>query len=190
MTSTTPPATTVADVAPTASTLVAARVLRYFRDFPKPGINFVDICPVMAHHEARSEIMKLLADRYRGRVDAIAGLESRGFYFACPLACDLGLPFVPLRKPGKLPGTVVQVEYGKEYGKDIIQVQADAFTPGSRVLIVDDLMATGGTAKAACELVLSCHAVVSEVVCIIELAELNGKARLPTGIPFHSLIQL
>lgn len=80
--------------------LLAKNVLRYFKDFPKPGINFVDIHPLMSHPEARAEVMHVLADRYRGKVDAIAGLESRGFYFAVPLACELGLPFVSLRKPG------------------------------------------------------------------------------------------
>eukprot|EP00727_Mastigamoeba_balamuthi_P007158 m51a1_g3062 adenine phosphoribosyltransferase, putative (177) ;mRNA; f:1004366-1004999 len=173
------------------STLPKTRsVIRHFQDFPKAGICFVDVTPIMTTPEALTEVVDALAERYsKMHLDAVAGLESRGFYFGVPLAMRLGLPFVPLRKPGKLPGPIVSVDYGKEYGTDQIQVQKDSFRSGARVLVVDDLLATGGTLTAALRLVDMCGARAVEACCVIELQELGGRKKVEeTGTPFHSLI--
>ena len=124
------------------------------------------------------------------KLDAIVGLDSRGYYFGVPLADVLGIPFVPARKGGKLPGTVKSVSYGLEYGESIIEMQEGALAPGARVLVVDDLMATGGTAAAACQLVEQIGGHVVEVHVLIELSELNGRSKLPANVPLHSLTTL
>jgi len=165
------------------------KVLRYFDDFPKKGIRFVDVNPIMEVPAAREEVLGALLARYKGmELDAVAGLEARGYFFGIPLAVALRLPFIPVRKPGKLPGETVAVEYAKEYGTDKLCAQRGAFRPGMRVLVVDDLLATGGTLAAACELVHTCGATVVEALCIIELAFLHGRDKLPKNVPFHSLL--
>lgn len=121
------------------------------------------------------------------KLDAIVGLESRGYYFGIPLADALGLPFVPLRKAGKLPGQCQSVSYGLEYGKATIEVQEGVIQKGWKVLVVDDLMATGGTAAGACELIEKLGAVAVEVHVLVELSELNGRTKLPQSVPLYSL---
>lgn len=167
------------------------KVLRYFDDFPKKGIRFVDVNPIMYNPAALSEIVDVLIKRYSSdeyKIGAVAGLEARGYYFGIPLAVALKVPFIPLRKPGKLPGEVSTVSYGKEYGKDSINVQKGCIEEGMRVVIIDDLLATGGTLNAAIKLVKECGGVVVETMCVIELAALKGRAALPADVPFHSLI--
>ena len=117
-------------------------------------------------------------------------MDSRGYYFGVPLADALGLPFIPARKSGKLPGSCKSVSYGLEYGAATIEMQEDVLKPGWRVLIVDDLMATGGTAAGACQLVKDLGGHVVEVHVMVELTELNGRSKLPAGVPLHSLANL
>lgn len=163
------------------------KVLRVIPDFPKAGINFVDVNPLLTHVGARQAVLKNLVARYKDqKIDAVAGLETRGYFFGIPLAMELGVPFVPLRKPGKLPGQVLKVDYGKEYGTDQIEVQADAIKQGQRVLVHDDLLATGGTAGAGCKLVEQAGGVVAEFMCLVELADLKGREKLP-NVVVHSV---
>ena len=153
--------------------------IRAIPDFPKPGILFRDTIHIMKSPEALKRTTELLAERYAGeKVDLIAGIEARGFLFGTALAQALALPFIAIRKPGKLPGEIVRKEYDLEYGTDTIEMQADAVEKNQRVLIVDDLLATGGTARAAADLVVEVGGEVVECAFIVELAGLNGKARL------------
>ncbi len=153
--------------------------VREVPDFPKPGILFKDINPVLRDHKLCTEIINHLAEYYSENTpDCIASIESRGFYFGFPLAMKLGIPFVPIRKKGKLPGDVYQQEYSLEYGSAIIEVQKGVIKPNDKVLIHDDVLATGGTALAAAELVKACKAEVHSFNFIIELSFLNGQERL------------
>ena len=165
-------------------------VLRYFQDFPKKGICFVDVNPIMSSPEALDELVTFMTQRYRDqKLDAVCALESRGYYFGIPLARELHIPFVPIRKPGKLPGKVVSVEYGKEYGKDILQMQESALARGARVVIIDDLLATGGSMNGAIKLVRdNFDAKVVETLCVIELPNLHGRDTLPKDVPFIALV--
>eukprot|EP01123_Difflugia_compressa_P012395 TRINITY_DN527_c0_g1_i1.p1 TRINITY_DN527_c0_g1~~TRINITY_DN527_c0_g1_i1.p1 ORF type:complete len:185 (-),score=37.98 TRINITY_DN527_c0_g1_i1:187-741(-) len=158
-----------------------------YKDFPKVGISFCDIHPIMRNHSARQFLVNILYERYKDqRIDIIVGLESRGYYLGVLLADRLSIPFVPVRKEGKLPGEKVKIEYGSEYkAKETMELQKESVPPGSRVIVVDDSMATGGTAKAAVELLRQCQAVVVEMHCQLELAELGGRAKL--DVPFFSL---
>jgi adenine phosphoribosyltransferase len=161
--------------------------IRSIPDFPKPGILFYDISTLLRHADAWSVAMGRLAKAVgRHQPDVLAGIESRGFLVAAPLALKLGLGFVMVRKRGKLPGTTVPHEYALEYGSDVIEVQADALEPGQRVVVLDDLLATGGTLAAACALLQRVGGEVVGAACIIELAFLNGRQRL--DVPFTSLI--
>jgi len=160
-----------------------------YLDFPSKGVLFRDIHPLMENAPVRKSYLDFLVNRYKGKADIVVGLECRGFYFGIPLAFELGLPFVPLRKAGKLPGEVVSVSYGKEYGKDEIQVQKAALPHGKRVVILDDLLATGGTAAAACELVKKCGVIVVEFHCTVELKAMGGRKRLPPDVPFYSFLE-
>ena len=167
---------------------IVRSLVRDIPDFPKPGILFRDITPVLASPEGFEAVLARWADAYGARgLDAIVGIESRGFLFGAPLAVRLGLPFVPVRKPGKLPCEVVAAEYELEYGTDRIEMHRDALAAGARVLIVDDLLATGGTAEACCRLVESVGAEVEAVAFVIELAFLEGRARL-AGREVDSLV--
>lgn len=160
---------------------VAQRVLGLIRDVPdhpKPGVLFKDIAPLLADGPAFGVVIESLAQRYAGRVDAVVGIEARGFVLAAPLAVRLGIGFVPVRKAGKLPGDLLTAVYDLEYGSAQIEVQGDAFTPGAQVVVVDDVLATGGTAAAACELVERAGAVVVEFAVLIELGFLGGRQRL------------
>ena len=148
-------------------------------DFPKPGILFKDITPVLGNHAAFDACLSLLEEQAREMdAEVVVGMESRGFLFGAPLALRLGLPFVPARKPGKLPAKSVKVEYELEYGTDALEMHADAMKTGARTVIVDDLIATGGTAAATGDLVEEVGGVVAGFLFVIELGFLDGRARL------------
>jgi adenine phosphoribosyltransferase len=166
-----------------------AAFLRDVPDFPKPGILFKDITPMLASPDALRTAVERLAALDIGPVDKVAAIESRGFLFGVPLAMHLGKGFVPVRKPGKLPWKTNRVEYVLEYGTDAVEIHQDALQGGERVLLVDDLLATGGTMRAACELVEACGATVAGCAFVVELGFLSGRARLA---PRHveSLIQV
>jgi adenine phosphoribosyltransferase len=161
--------------------------IRGIPDFPKPGILFYDISTLLRHADAWQVAMGRLARIVSAyQPDLIAGIESRGFLMAAPLALKLGVGFVMLRKRGKLPGAVVGLDYALEYGTDRIEIQADAITPGQRVLVVDDLLATGGTMAAGISLLRQVGAEVPAAVALIELTFLGGRARI--DVPFASLV--
>lgn len=164
-------------------------LIRAIPDFPEPGILFRDITPLLADGQALRAITELLADRYRDQaIDKIVGIESRGFIFGTPLACALGIGFVPARKPGKLPYKQIEESYTLEYGTNTITMHEDAIAPGERVLVVDDLIATGGTLDATCRLVERLGGKVIEIATIIELTGLKGTEKIG-GRPFYSVIQ-
>ena len=155
-----------------------AQFLRDVPDFPKPGILFKDITPMLASAEAMRTAVDRFAAIDAGRVDKVAAIESRGFLFGVPLAIQLGVGFVPVRKPGKLPWKTNRVEYVLEYGTDAVEIHQDAVHPGERVLMVDDLLATGGTMHAACQLVEACGGVVAACAFVVELRFLHGRKKL------------
>ena len=162
--------------------------IRDIPDFPKPGIVFKDITPILADGRLFHDIIAHLADLHSSQnIDVIAGIESRGFIFGAPLAMKLGVGFVPIRKIGKLPHRKVRVDYALEYGSDALEAHADAIEPGPRVLIVDDVLATGGTASASARLIRELEGEVAGFSIPVELAFLNGRERLG-GIPLHSLV--
>lgn len=155
------------------------RFVRDVPDFPKPGILFKDITPLLRDAAALRGSVEQLAARLKGqKVDAIAGIESRGFLFAATLALQLGLGLIPLRKPNKLPHAKVRESYALEYGSDALEMHEDAIRKGDRIALVDDLLATGGTMGAACKLVERCGATVVACLFVIELAALKGRERL------------
>jgi len=155
------------------------RFVRDVPDFPKPGILFKDITPLLRDAAALRGSVEQLAARLKGqKVDAIAGIESRGFLFAATLALELGLGLIPLRKPNKLPHAKVRESYALEYGTDALEMHEDAIRKGDRIALVDDLLATGGTMGAACKLVERCGASVVACLFVIELAALKGRERL------------
>lgn len=161
--------------------------IRQVPDFPKPGVLFYDISTLLAHAGAWRQTVDILTDAVRPhRPDLLVGIESRGFLVAAPLALQLGCGFVMVRKQGKLPGKTIPYRYDLEYGSDAIEVQSDAVTPGQRVVVLDDLLATGGTMAAAIALLRRVGAQVEAAACIIELAFLNGRARVP--VPFTSVV--
>jgi adenine phosphoribosyltransferase len=163
--------------------------VRDVHDFPKPGIVFKDIMPLLADAEALRRTVELLAEWAEPRrPDIILGAEARGFITGGALACRLGCGFVPARKPGKLPWRTVSAKYALEYGFDALEVHADAIIRGQRVLVHDDVLATGGTAKAKCDLVEQLGGEVVGAAFIISLEFLNGRDRLE-GHDVHSLIQ-
>jgi adenine phosphoribosyltransferase len=153
--------------------------IRDVPDFPVPGILFRDITPLLRDPAAFSHSLETMTERVRALApDAVAGIESRGFLFAAPIAISLGLPFVPIRKPGKLPAARMTIEYTLEYGANQLDIHADALTAGARCVIIDDLLATGGTARAAAKLVELTGASVAGLVFLIELASLGGRDAL------------
>ena len=164
-----------------------AALVRDVPDFPSPGITFKDITPLLSHPDGLRAATDGLADPYRGEVDVVVGIEARGFILATPVALSLGAGFVPLRKAGKLPSATRAQSYDLEYGSATIEVHADAFEPGARVLIVDDVLATGGTAAAAVELVRAGGGEVVGLAFLIELGFLDGGAKLD-GLRRTSLI--
>ncbi len=153
--------------------------IRDIPDFPKPGILFKDITPILHDPALFSAAVKVFADRHRGReIDRIAAIESRGFLFGAALAHELGVGLAPIRKKGKLPYRTIEETYALEYGTATIEAHEDAFAPGESVLLIDDLLATGGTAQAAARLIERLGARVLEIDFLIELTFLNGRARL------------
>lgn len=153
--------------------------IRDIPDFPKPGIVFKDITTLLKDREAFHLMADKFIERYNGQdIDLVAGIEARGFLIAPLLAYSLNAGVVPLRKPNKLPGQTLRVEYSLEYGTDALEIHADAIRPGERVLVVDDLLATGGSASAACQLVENSGGKIAGVGFLVELGFLNGRARL------------
>lgn len=148
-------------------------------DFPEPGVLFRDITPLLADGPAFAALVDALADRYRGTIDAVAGLESRGFILAAPLAHALRVGMITIRKAGRLPGDVTGVDYTLEYGQARLEVRPETVTPGHRVLIIDDVLATGGTARAAIDLIEGAGAHVAGLTMLLELDELRGREKLP-----------
>ena len=162
--------------------------IRSIPDFPKPGILFYDISTLLAHAKAWHATVERMADMLRPyKPDVLAGIESRGFLLAAPLALALGTGFVMLRKQGKLPGTTVRHTYALEYGTDTIEIQNDAIKKGARVVLVDDLLATGGTLAAAAKLLEQVGGVVPAAACVIELTFLEGRKRL--NVPVETLLK-
>lgn len=161
--------------------------IRTVPDFPKPGILFYDISTLLMHPAAWKATVERLGEVVAPyRPDLLVGIESRGFLTAAPLALHLGLGFFMVRKRGKLPGDTLSYSYGLEYGSDTVEIQADAVEPGQRVVVLDDLLATGGTMAAAVHLLRRAGAEVCAAACIIELSFLQGRERL--DLPVHSLI--
>ena len=153
--------------------------LREIPDFPEPGVLFRDITPLLANGEAFATLIDGLAGHYRGRIDAVAGRESRGFILAAPLAVRLGIGMLTVRKGGKLPGPVVGVDYDLEYGTARMELRPETVVPGQRVLVIDDVLATGGTASASISLLEQAGARVVAVCMLLELAGLGGRKKLP-----------
>ncbi|MBI3910799.1 MAG: adenine phosphoribosyltransferase [Armatimonadetes bacterium] len=169
--------------------LLAHRLIRDVLDFPKAGIVFKDITPVLLHPVAfRETIDQMLGYARRRPVDVVVGIESRGFIFGAPIALELGVGYVPVRKLGKLPGETIRQEYALEYGTNTVEMHKDAIRSGQRVLIVDDLLATGGTSKATTQLVEAAGGEVSALIFLVELAFLNGRELL-TGYDVYSLVE-
>lgn len=165
------------------------QLVREIPDFPKPGILFRDIIPLMRRPDAWGEVMRQLGMVCEElQPDLIVGIESRGFIVGTALATAQGIGFSPVRKPGKLPGTVIGVDYSLEYGSDRLEIVPDGFEHRPRVLIVDDLLATGGTAAACAQLVDSVGGELCGFAFVVELADLGGKAKLPSSVPVESLI--
>jgi adenine phosphoribosyltransferase len=162
--------------------------IRDIPDFPKPGILFKDITPLLAEPRAFQHVIEQFAERFPAAgVDAVGAVEARGFLFAAPLALQMEKPLVPLRKPGKLPYRTEAAAYDLEYGRADLHLHIDAVKPGDRVLLVDDLLATGGTMRAGCELIEKIHAKVVGCAFLIELTFLGGRERL-TDYPVFSII--
>lgn len=166
------------------------RLIRDVPDFPKPGIVFKDITPLLADAAGlRAAVEAMAAPWLAAGIDAVAGIESRGFILGAPLALRLGTGFVPIRKPGKLPGATVGEDYGLEYGHDRVEIHVDALPAGRRVLIVDDVLATGGTLAAARALVEKLHCEVAGAGVLLELAGLDGRARWRQGPPLRTVLR-
>ena len=167
-------------------TRLITTLVRDVPDYPQAGVVFKDITPLLADGKAFAAVIEALAETY-GPVDKVAGIEARGFIFAAPVACRLGAGFVPIRKKGKLPGVTFAQEYNLEYGTATIEVLTDAFAPGERVLVIDDVLATGGTARATADLVRRAGAQVTGLAVLLELSFLNGRARL-ADLPVSALL--
>ena len=163
-------------------------LIRTIPDFPKPGIRFRDITPLLASGTGFRHVIELLSERYAGKVDKVVGIEARGFIFGAAIAHSIGAGFVPIRKPGKLPGEAIGHDYELEYGKNRVEVHVDGLAKGERVVLIDDLLATGGTALAALALVEKCGGQVVECAFLIELTDLPGRARIEkSGHRVHAL---
>lgn len=182
--------------APTGGALLmdhAASLAAFIRDvpdFPKPGIVFRDFTPLIRDPAALALAVELMVNPYRGKnIDLVVGAESRGFIFGIALAQALSSGFVPVRKPGKLPWKKNAIRYELEYGQDSLEVHVDAIEPGQRVLLVDDLLATGGTMKACCELVSGMKAEIVGITVLIELLSLNGRAPLSRFANVHAVVR-
>ncbi|MDI6603546.1 MAG: adenine phosphoribosyltransferase [Thermoanaerobacteraceae bacterium] len=168
---------------------VVKSLIREIPDFPKKGIDFKDITPVLRDKEAFNYSINMLAKALEGKnIDLIAGSEARGFIFGAPLAYKMGVGFIPVRKPRKLPPMTIKYEYELEYGIDALEMQKDAIQKGQRIIIVDDLLATGGTAYAVLKLIEQLGGVVESLLFLIELTSLNGRKKLD-GYDIISLIK-
>lgn len=164
-------------------------LVRDIPDFPQPGIVFKDITPVLAHGDVFRELIEDLAGRFSDEgIDRIAAIESRGFLFGAPIAVELGIGIAPIRKPGKLPHETRRVDYALEYGTDALEAHVDAFQPGERVLLVDDVLATGGTAAGAVRLIETLGATVVASTFLVELGFLQGRAKL-AELPIVSVLE-
>lgn len=173
---------------PTLASDWASRIVDVL-DFPTPGVLFRDIMPLLADAHAFAAMLAALAAPWReAGIEAVAGAESRGFILGAALARELGAGFVPLRKPGKLPGRLLEEAYALEYGSDRLQLQAGCLPAGTRVLLVDDVLATGGTLAAAARLLQRQGAQLVGAAVLIELAALRGRERWPGAIPLHALL--
>jgi adenine phosphoribosyltransferase len=165
------------------------KLIREVPDFPKPGIKFYDITTLLKHPDGLRQTVDALAAEYEGeKVDTVIGVEARGFIFAPALAYHLGAGFVPVRKPKKLPAECASISYDLEYGQDTLEIHRDAVGNGHRVIIADDLLATGGTAKAVCDLVEGLGGTVAGLVFVVELEFLPGRKKLD-GYDVRSLIK-
>ena len=163
----------------TKSSINLADFIRDITDFPKPGIVFKDITPLLNHHEAFEACIDRFEDEYKDKnIDVIAAAEARGFLFAAPLALRLGVGMVPIRKPGKLPFDTHSYSYELEYGTDTLEMHIDGIEPGENVLVVDDLLATGGTVQACCEMIEACRANIVGCAFLIHLKFLDGAKKL------------
>ena len=169
-------------------TRLITTLVRDVPDYPQAGVVFKDITPLLADGKAFAAVIEALAETY-GPVDKVAGIEARGFILAAPVACRLGVGFVPIRKKGKLPGVTFAQEYDLEYGTATIEVLTDAFAPDERVLVIDDVLATGGTARATADLVQRAGAQVTGLAVLLELSFLNGRARL-ADLPVSALLTI
>jgi adenine phosphoribosyltransferase len=164
--------------------------IRDIPDFPKPGIIFKDITPVLKDPVLLNQVVDYFYYQLKDKkVQYIVGIESRGFILGSALAYKLGVGFVPIRKKGKLPGLVERHEYDLEYGTDTIEIHTDAIEAGSRVVLIDDLLATGGTALASCKLLQKLNADLVAIMFMIELEFLKGREQLPQNVHLHSMIQ-
>jgi adenine phosphoribosyltransferase len=164
------------------------QLIRDIADFPKKGVLFRDITPLLSDASGLALSIELLANPFRGKhIDLVVGAESRGFIFGTAVACCLSAGFVLVRKPGKLPHNKVSMKYELEYGTDSLEMHADSIIPGQRVLIVDDVLATGGTMKACCDLVDQLKGELVGVAVLIELEGLKGRDKL--NVPVHSVLQ-
>lgn len=164
-------------------------LIRDVADFPKPGIVFKDITPLLANPDGFRATIRALAQPWRDvEVDAVLGIESRGFILGAALAMELGVGFVPVRKPGKLPAATLKQEYALEYGTDCLHVHADALPTGSRVLIVDDVLATGGTLLATLALARQLDVRVAGASVLVELVALGGRGRWPREVPLETVL--
>jgi adenine phosphoribosyltransferase len=173
----------------TQSSLDLKKFIRDIPNFPKPGILFRDITPLLAHPEALRDTVRQLAEPYRGKnINAVVAAEARGFIFAAPMAIELGAGFVPVRKPGKLPFDRHSFRYDLEYGSDTLEMHVDGVSPGARVLVVDDLLATGGTVGACVKLLEKTGANIIGCAFAIELMDLGGRKAVAPH-PVHSLMQ-
>ena len=165
------------------------QLIRNIHDFPKPGIVFRDLTTLLRDHQGLSYVIDQFSQQYASQeIDYVVAIEARGFILGAPLAYHLGAGFIPVRKPGKLPADVHVIEYDLEYGTDSLEIHKDALKPGSKVLVVDDLIATGGTATAAAKLLEKLECELIGFAFIVELLELEGKNNLPE-VPVCSLVQ-
>lgn len=164
--------------------------IREIPDFPREGISFKDITPLLADEVAFSTVIDLIVVHFgRGNIDKVCGIEARGFIIAAPVAYHCGAGFVPIRKVGKLPSETASEDYLLEYGQETLEIHVDAISPGERVLVVDDVLATGGTAAAAVELINRLGGKIQGIGCVIELEDLGGRSKLH-GFEFFSLLRM
>jgi len=165
--------------------------IRDIADFPRPGIAFKDLTPLLGDAAAFAQVIDALAAPFRhSRIEQVCAIEARGFIFGAPVAIALGCGFVPLRKPGKLPARTFAIDYALEYGSDRIEMHADALQPGQQVLLIDDVLATGGTLAAAAELIACSGGRIAAAAVVVELLALRGRERWVGDVPLHSVVSL